>query len=114
MDELGTVMEYKELRPANLYDVAANETWLSARVDRLRLACLAKPLYEEWLAAEEGEATLLEDPRFESAVLLEYENGTQAFFGYQDRIVLYQAVHADGDLHDYIDDFAAVMAAFQP
>lgn len=28
MDEFGTVTEYKELRPANLYDVAANETWL--------------------------------------------------------------------------------------
>ena len=28
MSDLGTIEEYKELRPANLYDVAANETWL--------------------------------------------------------------------------------------
>ena len=95
-----------------IWEHADDETWLSARVDCLRLACLAKPLYEEWLAAEDGEITPLEDPRFESAVLLEYENGTQAFLGYQDRIVLYQAVHADGDLRDHINDFAAVMAEF--
>ena len=28
MSELGKVDSYDELRPANIYDVAANETWL--------------------------------------------------------------------------------------
>ena len=97
----------------DIWERVDDEIWLSARCDRLRFAFLAKPLYEEWLAAE-SDPIAIEDERFEEAVFLEYENGAQAFLGYQGNVVLYQAVHVDEDLRNHIDEFAAVMTEFQP
>lgn len=90
---------------------------LEARFDRVRFAFLAELLYDERLAATEQEipgleVTVVEDPRFDEAVLLT-GGRVQIFLGRRGTAVLWEYTTLDTDLGAHLEGFAQVLADFQ-
>ena len=96
---------------------------LETALAQIRFEPLADLLYREWLGEArsqwpEAAATEWRDDRFDQAILL--DNGTwsdgranQILVARRGGVVLRQIVQFRGDLTDHLDDYAAVLAAFQ-
>ena len=96
---------------------------LETTLAQVRFEPLAELLYQEWLREArdqwpEASVTERQDDRFDQVILL--DNGTgrdgranQILIARRDGAVLRQIVQLRGDLTDHLDDYAAVLAAFQ-
>ena len=96
---------------------------LETALAQIRFEPLADLLYREWLGEArsqwpEAAATEWRDDRFDQAILLDNGTGSdgranQILIARRDGAVLRQIVQFRGDLTDHLDDYAAVLAAFQ-
>ena len=96
---------------------------LETALAQIRFEPLADLLYREWLGEArsqwpEAAATEWRDDRFDQAILLDNGTGSdgranQILVARRGGVVLRQIVQFRGDLTDHLDDFAAVLAAFQ-
>ena len=96
---------------------------LETALAQIRFEPLADLLYREWLGEArsqwpEAAATEWRDDRFDQAILLDNGTGSdgranQILVARRGGVVLRQIVQFRGDLTDHLDDYAAVLAAFQ-
>ena len=96
---------------------------LETALAQIRFEPLAELLYREWLGEArsqwpEAAATEWRDDRFDQAILLDNGTGSdgranQILVARRGGVVLRQIVQFRGDLTDHLDDYAAVLAAFQ-
>ena len=96
---------------------------LETTLAQVRFEPLAELLYREWLGEArsqwpEAAATEWRDDRFDQAILLDNGTGSdgranQILVARRGGVVLRQIVQFRGDLTDHLDDYAAVLAAFQ-
>ena len=96
---------------------------LETALAQIRFEPLADLLYREWLGEArsqwpEAAATEWRDDRFDQAILLDNGPGSdgranQILVARRGGVVLRQIVQFRGDLTDHLDDYAAVLAAFQ-
>ena len=94
------------------------EASLWAGLDQVALEPLAEALYQERVDVfldswPDAEVRQVADSRFDEAVVID-AGENQCFAGRLGRVVLAERVRTDRDLTDHLDDFAAVLAAFQP
>ncbi len=96
---------------------------LETALAQIRFEPLAELLYREWLGEArsqwpEAAATEWRDDRFDQAILLDNGPGSdgranQILVARRGGVVLRQIVQFRGDPTDHLDDYAAVLAAFQ-
>ena len=94
------------------------EASLWAGFDQVALEPLAEALYQERVDTfldswPDAEVRQVADSRFDRAVVID-AGENQCFAGRLGRAVLAERVRTDRDLTAHLDDFAAVLAAFQP
>ena len=121
--------QYEEFRSPLMMTRRQGTEWrwsgphLETALAQIRFEPLADLLYREWLGEarsqwSEAAATEWRDDRFDQAILLDNGTGSdgranQILVARRGGVVLRQIVQFRGDLTDHLDDFAAVLAAFQ-